>query len=97
VKNGKLDWRRDVVPLIPWFVAAAAAGFFTMWVERRLIGAEGAAFALSPPQRLLLAGRVVWFYLEKLVWPVDLMFVYPRWDVPTAAVGWIGCLAGVRR
>jgi tetratricopeptide (TPR) repeat protein len=94
-KNGKIDWRRDVVPLIPWFIAAAAAGVLTVWVERRLIGAEGAAFALSPFQRLLLAGRVVWFYLEKLVWPVDLMFVYPRWNVPAAAGGWIGCLAGV--
>jgi tetratricopeptide (TPR) repeat protein len=94
-KHGKLDWRRDVVPLIPWFVAAAAAGILTVWVERRLIGAEGAAFTLSPIQRLLLAGRVVWFYLGKFAWPVDLMFVYPRWDVPAAAMGWIGCLAGV--
>jgi tetratricopeptide (TPR) repeat protein len=94
-KNGKIEWRRDVIPLIPWFVAAAVAGLLTVWVERRLIGAEGAAFALSPPQRLLLAGRVVWFYLEKLVWPVDLMFVYPHWNVPAAAGGWIGCLAGV--
>ena len=94
-KKGTLDLRRDVVPLIPWFVAAAAAGVLTVWVERRLIGADGAAFALSPPQRLLLAGRVVWFYLGKLVWPADLMFIYPRWEVSAVAMGWIGCLAGV--
>jgi tetratricopeptide (TPR) repeat protein len=94
-KNGRIDWRRDIVPLIPWFVAAVAAGILTAWVERRLIGAEGAAFALSPVQRLLLAGRVVWFYLEKFAWPADLMFVYPHWNVPAEAVGWIGCLAGV--
>jgi tetratricopeptide (TPR) repeat protein len=94
-KNGELNWRRDVVPLIPWFVAAVIAGIFTAWVERRMIGADGAAFALSSVQRLLLAGRVVWFYLEKLVWPLDLMFVYPRWDVPSEADGWIVCLLGV--
>jgi protein O-mannosyl-transferase len=94
-KNGKLDWRRDIAPLVLWFIAAVAAGLLTVWVERRLIGAEGAAFTLSPVERLLLAGRVVWFYLQKLVWPVDLMFVYPRWDVPAAAAGWMVCLAGV--
>lgn len=94
-RNGKLDWRRDVVPLIPWFVVAVAAGLFTAWVERHLIGAEGAAFALSFFQRLLLAGRVVWFYLGKLAWPADLIFIYPRWNVPAEAMGWIGCLAGI--
>jgi tetratricopeptide (TPR) repeat protein len=94
-RNGRLDWRRDIVPLIPWFVAAAAAGLLTAWVERRLIGAEGGAFDLSAGQRCLLAGRVVWFYLGKLGWPADLMFIYPRWDVPAAAAGWYGWGGGV--
>jgi tetratricopeptide (TPR) repeat protein len=93
-KRGTLRWRNDVVPLLPWFVAAASAGLFTAWVERALIGAKGAAFDLSFSERLLLAGRVVWFYLGKLVWPTDLMFVYPRWDVPATADHWYGWLAG---
>ncbi len=93
-RNGRLDWRRDVVPLLPWFAIAAAAGFFTAWVERRLIGAEGADFALSPLEHVLLAGRVIGFYLGKFVWPADLSFVYPRWDVPAEAAGWYGWLAG---
>ncbi len=93
-KNGRLSWRRDVVPLLPWFLLAASAGLFTAWVERKIIGAEGAAFDLSLIQRLLLAGRVVWFYLGKLVWPADLMFVYPRWDA-TQAADWCWALLGV--
>jgi tetratricopeptide (TPR) repeat protein len=93
-RNGKLHWRRDVVPLIPWFVAAAAAGLCTVWIERKLIGAEGAAFDLSAGQRVLLAGRVIWFYLGKLAWPADLTFIYPHWDVPAAAAGWYGYLGG---
>jgi tetratricopeptide (TPR) repeat protein len=28
-----------------------------------------------------VAGRVIWFYLGKLFWPVDLIFIYPRWEV----------------
>jgi tetratricopeptide (TPR) repeat protein len=50
-------------------------------VERQFIGAQGAAYALTIPQRFLLAGRVPWFYAGKLLWPFDLMFSYPRWKI----------------
>jgi len=92
-QRGRLSWRRDVSPLVPWFALAAASGLFTAWVERKLIGAEGSQFDLTLAQRFLLAGRVVWFYLGKLVWPADLVFVYPRWDAGSAAGAWSGCLA----
>jgi protein O-mannosyl-transferase len=83
----RLSWRRDVVPLIPWFALSAAGGLLTAWVERSFIGAEGAPFELTLLQRFLLAGRVVWFYLGKLIWPFDLMFIYPRWSV-SSAIWW---------
>jgi len=91
-RNGALSWRRDVAPLTPWFLVAVASGALTSWVERKLIGAEGVAFDLSPWDRLLLAGRVVWFYAGKIVWPFDMAFFYPRWDVAHDARGWIGYL-----
>ncbi len=93
-QRGRIAWKRDVVPLLPWFVLAAAAGLFTAWVERRIIGAQGAPFALSAVERLLLAGRVVWFYLGKLVWPSRLMFIYPHWQMTAAGAGWLAGLAG---
>ena len=86
-QRGRLDWRRDLVPLVPWFVLGAAGGLFTAWVERALIGADGAAFDLGWVQRALLAGRVVWFYLGKLFWPAELIFTYPRWTI-AAGVPW---------
>ena len=79
--RGRLEWRRDVLPLAPWFVLAVPAGLLTAWVERQFIGAQGAAYALTIPQRFLLAGRVPWFYAGKLLWPFDLMFSYPRWKI----------------
>jgi tetratricopeptide (TPR) repeat protein len=91
-RNGTLSWRRDVLPLVPWFLVAAASGALTAWVERKLIGAEGVAFELSAWERLLLAGRVVWFYAGKVVWPFDMAFFYPRWDVAHDARGWAGYL-----
>jgi tetratricopeptide (TPR) repeat protein len=83
-QRGRLSWKREVLPLVPWFVLGAGGGLFTAWVERRLIGAEGADFQLTLLGRGLLAGRVGWFYLGKLVWPTDLIFIYPHWTVSPA-------------
>jgi protein O-mannosyl-transferase len=80
-QRGRLSWRRDVLPLMPFFLLGAVAGLFTAWVEHELIGAQGADFELPLLERCLLAGRVVWFYLGHLVWPSDLIFIYPRWVV----------------
>ena len=82
-QRGRLAWRRDVLPLIPWFAVGASAGLFTAWVEStpQLIGAQGPQYALTMPQRLLLAGRVPWFYAWKVLWPANLMFTYPHWKI----------------
>ena len=91
-QRGRIDFRRDVLPLLPWFVLGAAAGLFTGWVERTYLNAHGADFALTFGQRLLLAGRVVWFYLGKLAWPSELIFIYPRWEVRTDEWTWYASL-----
>ena len=83
-QRGSLSWRRDVVPLLPFFAVGAAAGLFTAWVERTLIGAEGNEFTRSVVERGLLAGRVFWFYLYKLFLPINLTFIYPRWQIDPA-------------
>lgn len=85
--RGRISLRRDVAPLLPWFALGAAAGLFTAWVEHDLIGAKGEEFQFTALQRALLAGRVVWFYLGKLFWPSNLIFIYPRWDVNPSAMG----------
>jgi len=84
-RRGSLSWKRDAVPLLPWFGLGAAAGLFSGWVERVYIGAHGAAFDLSLAQRSLVAGREIWFYLGKLLWPANLIFIYPHWTVDAAA------------
>ncbi|HEY1848936.1 MAG TPA: tetratricopeptide repeat protein [Opitutaceae bacterium] len=92
-RRGAVTWRRDGRPLAPWLAAGAACGLFTAWVEKTIIGAEGSAFSLDLWDRCLLAGRVVWFYLGKLAWPADLIFIYPRWNAETGAAGWALYLA----
>lgn len=86
-RRGRLEGRRDVLPLLPWFALGIAGGLFTAHFERAMIGAQGAAFALSPVDRGLIAGRVAWFYAAKLLWPAHLVFIYPRWNID-ASVAW---------
>lgn len=98
-RSGRLRWREDVLPLLPWFGLSAGAGILTATFEHTLIGAHGADFELGFVERVLLAGRVVCFYVGKLLWPANLVFVYPRWDVD-ATVAWqylfpLGVLAGL--
>jgi tetratricopeptide (TPR) repeat protein len=83
-QRGKISFWEDVLPLLPWFAIGAVAGLFTAWVEKNLIGAEGSGYQLTILQRCLVAGRVIWFYLGNLIWPSNLMFIYPRWNVDPA-------------
>jgi protein O-mannosyl-transferase len=95
-KRGKLRWERDFFPLLPWLAMGAAAGLFSSWVERRFIGAQGGAFELSFPSRILVAGHATWFYLGHLAWPSGLNFIYPRWKIDTGSIGqWLYPLASV--
>jgi hypothetical protein len=111
-RRGRLAWRSDVRPLLPWLVLGAAAGIFSSWVERHHLGgeglgAQGAEFDLSLPGYVLLAGRAIWFYLGSLAWPFDLNFIYPRWTIdgtvwwqwlfPLAVVAVLAVLWAMRR
>jgi len=86
-RRGRLSWRDDVTPLLPWLGLGVAAGLGTAWLELTQIGATGADFELGAVERVLLAGRVVWFYLGTLLWPAGLAFFYPRWSID-AGVAW---------
>jgi tetratricopeptide (TPR) repeat protein len=90
-RRGRLSLR-DALPLAPLFAVGVCSGLFTAWVERVFIGARGQAFDLGIAERCFLAGRIVWFYLGKLLWPGNLMFIYPRWTVAASWSWSLGCL-----
>jgi hypothetical protein len=85
-RHGRISWRDEVRPLLPWFALSAIAAAVTAHFERTQIGAQGSDFALTFAQRLLLAGRAPWFYAGKLLWPADLSFIYPHWTLDPATL-----------
>ena len=72
---------RNVSALVPFIVISAVASVWTIFEQKFHAGAIGAEWAQSWPERLIIAGRAIWFYLAKLVWPDSLVFIYPRWDI----------------
>jgi Flp pilus assembly protein TadD/uncharacterized membrane protein YfcA len=87
-KRGRVD-RRDWLRLAPMFVLGAALGAFTAYWERDWVRAVGPEWNYSWVDRVLIAGRAVWFYASKLVLPVGLSFIYPKWTIdPRAAWQW---------
>jgi tetratricopeptide (TPR) repeat protein len=84
-KQGSVRWS-IVRPLIPFFVLGLLAGSITGWLERVHVGARGHEWVYgSGPvdefvARSLIAGRAIWFYAGKIVWPSGLSFMYERWN-----------------
>ena len=53
-------------------------------------------FGYSMIERVLIAARAVWFYVAKLLWPVDLGVIHPPWEVRAGdPLGWTALAAVV--
>jgi Flp pilus assembly protein TadD len=88
---------KRIFEILPFLVLGTAMGFLAMWWERYHQGTSRAVLTfLSPIERVLVASRAIWFYLSKLIWPSDLTFIYPRWDIaPTHLLDYVWFAAGV--
>jgi protein O-mannosyl-transferase len=81
--RGKIRWR-DVLALAPFALISALASGWTIWEQKFQAGAVGPDWAQTLPERLIVAGRAIWFYLAKLLWPQPLIFIYPRWSLDSS-------------
>jgi tetratricopeptide (TPR) repeat protein len=90
-------WRRaDLRRIAPFFILASGMSAWTVIEQRgHILRAGTAEWKLSMPERLVIAGKAVWFYAAKLFWPVPLAFVYPRWAVDAEALSSWMPLAGL--
>ena len=84
-RTGRLD-RRVVAGVLPMVALAIPMGLLTIWAEQNLIGTRHVDLGLAPADRLLVAGRALWFYAGKLAWPDPLAFIYPRWTIDAGSV-----------
>jgi protein O-mannosyl-transferase len=73
-----LDWR-DARRVLPFFVVAAGLAGLNVWFQTH--DTEKIIRHADIFQRALGAGGAIWFYLYKAVWPFDLAFLYPSWNI----------------
>ncbi|MFN2542925.1 MAG: tetratricopeptide repeat protein [Chthoniobacterales bacterium] len=92
-----INWQR-LLQVAPFVLLGLAMGILTIWWERYHQGTSRAIFPfLGPVERVLVASRAGWFYLWKLIWPANLTFIYPRWQIAPAdplSYGWVLACVG---
>jgi protein O-mannosyl-transferase len=95
-KQGRLHPKTDILLTLPFWVVGVGLGLVTSWLERTHVGAIGPDWAIPFAERCLIAGRALWFYVGKLLWPVRLCFVYPRWQMDaTSILQWLWPISAV--
>ncbi len=82
---------RSIMPLLPFFAVGIGLGLVTVWMEAHNLGgtgkgATGEEWDFSPIDRVLIAGRALWFYAGSIAWPSKLTFIYPRWQIDSAVL-----------
>jgi len=87
-KKSKLSLT-DCWPLVPMFVMSVLVSSLSAAIEwdPEVVGAAGGEWNFTVIERGLIAGRALWFYLRTLLWPTNLVFIYPRWTIG-ATVWW---------
>jgi tetratricopeptide (TPR) repeat protein len=87
---------RRWLQMTPFAGGGLGMGLLSVWWERHHQFTVGKTFAIPLLDRLLIASRAVWFYAGKLLWPFDLSFSYPRWNIdPAQPTAYLWLVAGL--
>jgi protein O-mannosyl-transferase len=83
--RGRIRWR-DTLAFAPFALISVVASAWTIWEQKFHARAVGPDWVQTFPERLIIAGKAVWFYLGKLIWPHPLIFIYSRWNNNSSTV-----------
>lgn len=80
-----LQWR-DLRRILPFFAAGLLLAVVNVVFQTH--DTEKIVRNVDFVDRLLGAGGVVWFYLYKAIWPFNLAFIYPNWNIDAGKLAW---------
>lgn len=84
-ENKRLRGRDALALALPFALAMAWAGW-TIHEQKFNSNAQGPEWSLTLAQRLLLAANTPIFYLQKILVPYPISFIYPRWEMDAPGV-----------
>jgi tetratricopeptide (TPR) repeat protein len=87
----QIRWR-DVLWTVPFFALSLICGLVTLWYQYHLALGQPVPGTDSFGFRLAAAGYDPWFYLYKVLVPLHLVAVYPRWQIDPSR--WVSYLPG---
>lgn len=94
--DGHWRWRRSLWQMGPLFLLSALSGLMSIWSRNVEGSGENQKWALDWLLRVPVAGKALWFYLGKLVWPNPLIMIYPRWELTAGnPVVWLPLIAAM--
>ena len=82
-KKGRVTWN-DLFRLTPFFLVGLGIAVADVSYTLSRSVRDPTLFDYSLLERVLIAARALWFYVGKLLWPVDLAVIYPRWEIDVA-------------
>ena len=81
----------DCWRVVPFFAVAIGFGVADLHYYKEIIDVD---YALI--EQVLIAAQALWFYVGKLLWPTELMPIYPHWRVGAAEVApWAYALGAI--
>lgn len=76
---------------VPMLALSVAAMLVTRHFERGFLDAQSFDMIPTATHRVLLATTAVWWYASRLLLPVELSPIYPRWQIePSQPIWWLG-------
>ncbi len=81
-RKGKIE-KRDIISVVPFMVIAAVLAAVDTLIASGKVPLD---YNLSMVQRILIASRAVCFYFWKLIFPFNLMAIYPGWNINVASL-----------
>lgn len=80
-RNGKVS-KGELFRVAGFAFTALLISFVSISLENQHVLRMGTPdWNFSFADRVLIAGRAIWFYFFKMLWPHPLIFVYPRWAI----------------
>jgi tetratricopeptide (TPR) repeat protein len=93
-KRPQAAHRREALWVSPFIAIGALLGLLAVRLEQGLAGRVAGDFGWGFAERIQMAGRACFFYIEKLLLPHPLSFHYPRWSFE-AGLAWLWPVAAI--
>ena len=95
-----LQWWREgsitrghLLQTAPFFLVRIAIAVADMLFYQNV---QPTSLGYSAAERVLIAAHALWFYMAKLLWPMELAIIYPHWNVNAAdPLGWLYVIAAI--